>query len=928
MAAASSLLRLACAALAAAAAAAAGAPFGADSLLVLSVGDGATVLGNASQAARAVPVFLTEVSGSGAVLRAAWAVPGVTLADNDYTNGLLTLSADGASAAFAGLGAPAGTPSTFGAASGATGLAPACTTAGSCFAGYARIVAMVTSDGSVDTSTRLTASTYGGVIKGVCAPAGAPGFLVAGNDTAYGLAYVPRGATGSTIFQSHAGPSRNFVGCLVTPRGTLYTLRTTTVTLADSAPSLPADLTASYSLPTTPALATVSFAPLPYTGKQIVTNAAESRFWVGYVSGVTAGDGGIYTGTTIRTMTIAVAATYRVTGIALSADEATVYFTSRGSPTTSTQHALWSFPASCLSLCTPVLVLAAPARTEFRGLVRAPREPQLNASAPSPSAPASPSVSPTSSPPVNASRPCAAGTAGAAGVCTLCAAGTFSAAGAASCTPCAAGTFSAVAGSAACTACPSGGASFVAANTQAGQTTCGCLGGSPGNGFAPGPPPKCIACPAGSSNPVNGSAVCVCSAPHTVWVGPAPGACMCDIATGWSALGVPAGAGGPVCQQCSAGAATCPAGTYQTSACTATTGIVCSTCSVCGEGSRRVSDCGGGANRVCALCSGANEYAYGPGGENAAACQTCGAGSAPTATKGGCVCADPHATWSEATNTCTCNGPQWHNAAGGSAPPCVIDLTAPSATASSSVTASKTGSATMTPSPTMSTGASLSASGSVSPTISTTSSVSRTPTITPSASPSLGSSPSSTSSVSKSSSPSQTPASATATRSPVAASASASRSATATASASFGSSNLGAGAGADAGSAATSPVGMIVAIVVGVCVVAGAAFYVATQSRRRAVGGRGGAAGERGGEWAPAVVVANNPLGGSAGPGVRAGGRAAFSPVAAGGGAAGGTPFIECVDTARGVKYYANAATGETVWALPPGGFVSQRMAK
>ena len=36
--------------------------------------------------------------------------------------------------------------------------------------------------------------------------------------------------------------------------------------------------------------------------------------------------------------------------------------------------------------------------------------------------------------------------------------------------------------------------------------------------------------------------------------------------------------------------------------------------------------------------------------------------------------------------------------------------------------------------------------------------------------------------------------------------------------------------------------------------------------------------------------------------------------------------FVECVDSARGVTYYANSVTGETVWALPPGGVVTQRM--
>ena len=902
-------LRAALGALALAAAAASGTPFGADSLLVLSVGDGVQPLGNASWAARAAPVFLTEVSGgTGNVLRAAWAVTGLTLPDNDYTQGQLTLAADGASAVFAGLAAPVGTPSNFGTPA-AGGAAPTCTTQGSCFAGYARVLAFVTADGSIDTSTRLDTATYGGIVRGVCAASSLQGFLVVGNDTNYGIAFVPRGASGTTIYSAHVGASRVFTSCLVTPKRTFYTLRATTLVLADSAPNLPADLTTSYALPNTPALTTVSINSVPYYGKQIIANGAETRFWVAVVSGVTATDGGIYSGTTLRTMTLAVAATYRVTGIALSADEATVFFTSRAAPAPGSAHALWSFPASCINACTPTMLLAAAARTEFRGLVVAPRLRVANVSDPSPSPAASPSPTPTGSPPVNASKPCAAGTAGTGGVCTPCTAGKYAPAGATTCTPCAAGFYSYTTGAGACTVCPSGANAFTAANTQTGQSTCGCLGGSPGFGFTGVAPGKCQACAAGSSNPVNGSAVCVCSAPHTVWVGPAPGSCVCDIATGWSSLGVAAGAGGPVCQQCSSGPTTCPAGTYLSAPCSATNGIACSACSVCGEGTRMVSDCSATANRVCAACTGANEYAYGVGGENAAACQTCGAGSAPSATRGGCVCSDPNAAWSDATNTCTCNGPQWIGSGGGSAPPCVVNAAAASPSPTGSKTGSKTSTISISPSSTMSTGASASATGSISPTISVTSSHSLTPTVTPTATKSTGATASTSPTISVTRSAAPSPVTATPTTSPAAASASGAASRSPGATATGGGDNLGAGSGAGAAGASSTPWGTIVAVVIGVAVVAGAAGYAFSHKRASAtsMGGGGGAASPR--DFAP-VVVASNPL--QTQPGAAAA-RSALT-------------FVECVDSARGVTYYANSVTGETVWALPPGGVVTQRM--
>jgi hypothetical protein len=77
-------------------------------------------------------------------------------------------------------------------------------------------------------------------------------------------------------------------------------------------------------------------------------------------------------------------------------------------------------------------------------------------------------------------------------------------------------------------------------------------------------------------------------------------------------------------------------------------------------------------------------------------------------------------------------------------------------------------------------------------------------------------------------------------------------------------------------------------------------------------------------------VVANNPLQQQqALAGSGRSGRAAFAPVGSAGFAASpALTFIQCTDTARGLTYFANAVTGETVWALPPGGVVTQKMTK
>ena len=116
----------------------------------------------------------------------------------------------------------------------------------------------------------------------------------------------------------------------------------------------------------------------------MITNAAETKFWVGDVTASTASDGGIYSGASLTSMAIMVAATYRVTGLTLSSDEATLYFTAR-----QPANALYSVAASCTSACVPTLVLTAAAGSESRGVALTPV-----GSLPS----ATPSITPTGTP--------------------------------------------------------------------------------------------------------------------------------------------------------------------------------------------------------------------------------------------------------------------------------------------------------------------------------------------------------------------------------------------------------------------------------------------------------------------------------------------------------------------------------------------------
>ena len=192
-----SSLRLAAAALAAAAAAAAASPFAAGNLVVLRVGaaGSSTPLAAPGSAPVAAAVFLDELNPTYALAQGAVqsiAAPGVTLAGNDYVQGSLSLSADGASASFAGVGAPAG-------ASATGNQGAACV--GTCWPGFTRVIARVAWDGGVSAATTLSAAAgFDGVIKGVCAR-DASGYYVVGNSTSVNaiVGYVPHGSSNGFV---------------------------------------------------------------------------------------------------------------------------------------------------------------------------------------------------------------------------------------------------------------------------------------------------------------------------------------------------------------------------------------------------------------------------------------------------------------------------------------------------------------------------------------------------------------------------------------------------------------------------------------------------------------------------------------------------------------------------------------------------------
>ena len=791
--------------------------FAISSLLVVRVGDGAAPLTSST-----APIFIDEVDGSlvpatpptAAVppksTRAVTSTDSVSVSGTDYGQGTLQRSVDGANVAFAAIRAPAGT----------TAQATTPWVAGD------RVVLRLSIGGAITSTTTVSSTLYDGVIRSVCS-ASASGFFVVGNASAasnpnLGVGYVPEGSANTmNALVSTAGG--DFSACALGKSGTLYLARSTTTT----------------------GFFFLSFANMPTSGaplsknpagtfakgllaKQLIVNAAETKVFLAVLWANLLTDPGIFSAPApaLTPITPLVPNAYRVTGIALSWDESTLFFTTR-LPT----NGVYSILASCtgpagLQPCAPVLLFLAPANTEYRGIALAPFLPSMM-----------PSTSPSATPsPTSTSRTCPVG-----------------------------------------------------------------------SGFVRN---LCVLCVAGSTNP-SGSASCTCTDPNAAWSS-ATNTCGCNAPL--SNLGV---AGGP----CTACSTSCPSGSYLSGPCTAVTDIACSLCATCEAGSFRSSTCTATANTVCTPCP-AGQFSYGANGQDALSCTPCGAGSAPAVSGGSCVCADPNAVWSRATNACSC-------AYGYTGAPCAVDPTAVTQTSTPSTTPTATTTSTLSPTPTpsvtptasMSQGASLSSSITppASSTVSLTSSNSRTPSVSPTSGASLSAA------ASASSGPPPTP---TATASP------ASRSPTPSPTPSTGSALGGAIPSGTSDGGGVSPTSLGGIVVGAIVVTAAIAYFV--QKRKERQGGGGGLSGRGGGsEWAqaPAVVVNPNPLqrgqavswsANSAASGGRRE-RAAFTPQVAEGGAGGGgfvpgfDQWTQCTEVATGKTWYFCEATGVTVWVLPPG---------
>jgi hypothetical protein len=297
-------------------------PFSAGNIVALRVG----AVGGAALSANYAPVFLDQFSTAAASAPvSSTPVQGVTLSGTDRLVGSLSRSTDMSSLYFGGMAAPVGSTVTITSPYGTN----------------ARALARVNIAGSVAVTT-IASSAYNGVIWAACGPSAAGAWII-GNSSTVAVGFVADGVADSVATQmtvTSAGAA--YSGCGVGSSGSLFLL-------LPLSPFCYLDRVASPATSGTMTTASDSnFNSGPYLAKTVITNAAETRIWIGLSDGQTA-DVGIFTGTSATSTTFAqmLSPIYLVTGLALSSDEGTLFF--------ATLTALYSVSATCTSACAATL---------------------------------------------------------------------------------------------------------------------------------------------------------------------------------------------------------------------------------------------------------------------------------------------------------------------------------------------------------------------------------------------------------------------------------------------------------------------------------------------------------------------------------------------------------------------------------------------
>jgi hypothetical protein len=347
--------------------------FSANNLVLLRVG--ATGSGTALSSNYA-SVYLDEINPTSATTAVTSSlVSGVTLSGTDYTQGSLSLSMDKSRLYFGGTTATAGS---------AISLSRP-------YGSFTRAIVSIDSSGTSDIRT-IPSTSYDGVISAICGKDSSGAWFL-GNSSTIAVGYF-NFDTSTWITQMDIDTSGTaYTGCGISQNGTLYLLKTN-----NNAPRV--DFV--YNAQTTGSMnanQSGQVASAPYSTKQVITNAAENIFWTCVVTRRNAADSGIFTGDALSfysmSQMLSSPSNYRVTGIALSSDENTLYFT--------TTTSLFSVSSSCPGLCVPTTLRTSASNTEFRGLALVP----VPTPTPAPTPDATPEPTPDATPePTPNTTPC------------------------------------------------------------------------------------------------------------------------------------------------------------------------------------------------------------------------------------------------------------------------------------------------------------------------------------------------------------------------------------------------------------------------------------------------------------------------------------------------------------------------------------------
>ena len=265
------------------------------------------------------PIQISEynVDTPGANVVQSIALPSLSISANDFYLGQMQLCADGSCAVFAAQEtAPFSNVLYPGHVNYVGGVLTRPYINGN------RVLARITTSGTVDTSTKINAANYDGIIKGVCA-LDSTGFWIAGNATGgKGIVHMNSSAvnTHTVVYNNAAcGGGSCYTGCHARAN-TLYLVRTQGSYAYVDTPNPPIgqNLMAPFTVTQNP-----FFNGGPFYGRELISNAAGNMFWLTepYLGQIYRG-----AGPTVSNGMVAIATATGVRGIALSRDETRLFF--------------------------------------------------------------------------------------------------------------------------------------------------------------------------------------------------------------------------------------------------------------------------------------------------------------------------------------------------------------------------------------------------------------------------------------------------------------------------------------------------------------------------------------------------------------------------------------------------------------------------